>query len=71
MRKALLIGGIAAVAIPLYDEVAFYVNETSSSVTLPFIWNSQVVASIGQYVAESSLAILGAILILLAVFLPF
>lgn len=67
MRKTLLALGIAAIAIPVYDETALAVNNTSSTLQLPFVWQG----TLAQYVSETWLAIIGAILILLAVFLPF
>jgi hypothetical protein len=65
MNKALLALGIAAVAVPLYDEIAFQVNERTA-ITLPFIWKG----TIAQSFSELWLALLGAILILVAAFIP-
>jgi membrane-bound ClpP family serine protease len=65
-NKALLVLGIAAVAIPFYDEVTFQINERTA-ITLPFIWKG----TIAQSFSELWLAILGAILILIAAFIPF
>lgn len=67
MRKVLLAAGIAAVGIPAYDEAALAFNNASPSNSLPFIWQG----SLANKFPELWLAILGAILILLAVFLPF
>jgi len=64
MNKVLLALGIAAVAIPLYDEGALFVNETSPNVSLPFIWKGAP----AEYVSELWLAIIGALLIIVAAF---
>lgn len=69
-NKLVLIAGIAAVAIPLYDNVAVPVNaalsNSSSGAQLPFIWRG----SVASYFSEMWLAILGGLLILLAAFVP-
>ena len=64
MNKALLALGIAAVAVPLYDEGALLVNETSLNISLPFLWKGAP----AEYISETWLAIIGAILILIAAF---
>ena len=70
MNKAILALGIVAVAIPLYDQVALPVNtaisNAGSGVQLPFVWQGPVT----QFVSEAWLAIIGAILILIAAFIP-
>lgn len=65
MKTALLGLGVLAVAIPVYDEAALYVNNSSASLQLPFIWQG----SLANALPEIWLAIAGAILILLAIFL--
>lgn len=65
MKQALLGLGILAVAVPAYDEAALYVNNSSASLQLPFIWQG----SLANAVPEIWLAIIGALLILLAIFL--
>jgi len=65
MRKALLTAGIVAVAIPFYDEVALATGKAAGQQTLPFIWEN----TFGDSIPEIWSAILGAILILLAIFL--
>ena len=65
MRTALLGLGIVAVGIPVYDQIALSASE-SGSATLPYIWQG----SLANAVPEMWLAIAGAILILLAIFLP-
>jgi hypothetical protein len=66
MRKALLAAGVVAVAIPLYDETALFLAEQNGGTqALPFVWKGTV----AQWFGEIWLAIVGAILILLAVFL--
>ncbi len=64
INKALLVLGIAAVGIAAYDETALLINNSSPSVTLPFIWQGTV----AEYVSELWLVIIGAILILIAAF---
>lgn len=66
MRRTLLALGVAAVAIPAYDEAALAFNESSESSSLPFLWQG----SLANSFPEIWLAIAGAILILLSIFLP-
>jgi len=66
MRQALLAAGIVAVGIPVYDGIALALGESQGQQVIPILWKG----SIADAFSETWLAILGAILILLAVFLP-
>lgn len=67
MNKALLALGIAAVAIPAWNEVAVYGTNNLQSVTIPYFPGSE---TIGKYIGMTVLAIIGAILIIIAAFIP-
>jgi hypothetical protein len=66
VNKALLVLGIVAVGIPVYDQVAFQIDAKTGTATLPFIWQG----SVASVISELWLAIIGAILILIAALVP-
>jgi len=66
MRQALFGLGIVGVGIPLYDQVALSVNESSSTQSLPFIWQG----ALANAIPELWIALLGIAFILIAIFIP-
>jgi hypothetical protein len=64
MKNALLVLGFTGVGIAIYDQIALAVDTSTGTATLPFIWKGTVAGWLSEY----WLAIIGIILIMIALF---
>jgi hypothetical protein len=65
LKPILFWTGAAFIALPVYDAAALAYNTKTGQVSLPILYP----AALGQYLPEMWVGIIGAVLILLALFL--